>query len=104
MTNRSTLHRYIAGQLAVTLVLVAAVFAQSYAGRVRLVDAQRGGCERTKVRDRNAAIAWSVAAATRRLEGDLGTARAYDTAAETLWRFAVIDCARTYPAATPLGF
>jgi hypothetical protein len=86
------------------IVVLAAFYAQSYAGRVQLANAQRAGCERQKQRDYNAAIAWSVAAATRRLEGDTGTAAAYDEAATTFWRYAVTNCARAYPAASPFGF
>jgi hypothetical protein len=85
------------------IVVLAAFYVQSYAGRVRLVHAQRAGCERQKQRDYNAAIAWSVAAATRRLERDTGTAAAYDQAATTYWRYAVTSCASAYPSASPIG-
>jgi hypothetical protein len=86
------------------VVLILATFGQSYVGRQHVVQSQRAGCERQKLRDRNAAIAWSVATAQRRLDGDIGTARAYDDAASTYWRFAVIDCGRVYPAASPRPF
>lgn len=97
------IRRYIRGQLAVTLLLALAIYAQSYAGRIRIVDAQRAACHRQILRDYNAAIAWSVAAAQRRITNDVGTARAYEAAAGVFWRYAATNCDRATPAASPLG-
>jgi hypothetical protein len=79
------------------IAAVLAIIVASWVGSIQSVQSVRKGCERNRERDRNAAIAWTVAAAQRKLDGDYGTATAYDTAAETLWRFAVIDCARAFP-------
>jgi hypothetical protein len=78
-------------------VFAAAFFYQSYEGRVVVTESGRRGCERQKTRDLNAAVAWTVAEWTRRLQGDAGTASAYDDAATTYWRFAVLDCGQQWP-------
>lgn len=80
-----------------------AVWAQSYEGRVEIVDTQRKACETAKGRDYNAAVAWSVAEAQRRLDDDVGTARAYGQAASAFWRFAARDCRKVYPDPSLLG-
>lgn len=79
------------------VMLVLSLYGQSYRDRQRNVDNQRAQCEGAKAAQTDEAIAWSVAAAQRRRDGDAGTAAAYSTSSESLWRRAARDCRRAYP-------
>jgi hypothetical protein len=95
------------GVLAALLVLI---LAQSYAGRVALVDSQRGGCERSKLDRKNNADGWTAHAAyidnvTRAASVQEDVKRAARTAVTTyervsrdLRRRSHIDCADVFPA------
>lgn len=102
---------------AAVLVLSALVFAQSYQGRMELRDAQVAGCERARAdriegmtRDRDLADFAASAAHARRATGQPHVADRYDLIAErsiariARTRVRIVDCARAYPAPSPLPF
>lgn len=94
--ERTVKRLFVVGTLAI-LVLIFGVWLSQYQGRITMWQAQQRGCNRSVERDLNAAVAWSVAAATRKLQGDVGTATAYSNTATVLWRFATVDCGSQYP-------
>lgn len=99
---------FAVGRMMVLVILVIAVFMQSYYGRKDLVNSQRSGCERGKLDRNDNAKGWRSAEAARRASGtpsDLRAAAQYDRIASSLEHRAGIDCDKVFPSASPLeGF
>lgn len=103
------LRRFLFTLTAVLLALLVYTLAQSYTGRVALVDSQRAGCARGKA-DRNAnALGWRFAQGAREAtaadpaqspaarSSARHVAVAYRRIAEGLEARSHIDCKRAYP-------
>lgn len=88
--------------MIVQLLFIVYVFYQSYEGRVRVVNAQRAGCERAKL-DRNAnASGWRIAEGARRKEGNIIVATRYKNIAEGLEARSRIRCTTAFADASIL--
>lgn len=100
------------------VIIVTAVFWQSYQGRQALIESQRGGCERGKKDRTQNARGWRTAEVARRESAtdmskppkirlaDAAAALKYDRIATDLESRADgnLDCQTVFPDASPLPF
>lgn len=103
--QRKAFTRLVLASMFVLVVLIIAVFMQSYYGRADLVRAQRIGCERGKLDRRANELGWRTAEAARRASGtrdDLRAAGRYAHIAQALHQRSLIDCAKAYPNPSPV--
>jgi hypothetical protein len=90
---------YLILALCLQLSGIGYVFYTSYAGRVDLVNAQRSGCERSKLDRQSNAIGWRIAQDARRASGDIAVSIRYGDIAYDLERRSELDCTTVYPDA-----
>jgi hypothetical protein len=97
--NAFRLGKLIVIGMGIQLVVIAYVFYQSYQGRSDVVDAQRNGCERSKLDRASNAKGWRTAQARSKSQGQPQFAELYQNIAQGLEQRSRINCVVEFPKA-----
>lgn len=99
LTRRSglALGKLIIIGMLVQLAVIVYVGVAAHQARTDLTQAQRRGCERSKLDRRSNAKGWRIAEAARRADGEIAVADKYSKIASGLEERSRINCRKAFP-------